>query len=486
MSLTLAVPTFSALGVPADLIGRLERRGISTPFPIQSAAIPDALAGRDLCGRAPTGSGKTLAFGIPLVVRVGKARSRRPRGLVLVPTRELAAQVRRELAPLAATRGRSIIAIHGGVGFGPQIDALRSGTDIIVACPGRLGDLVAKGEVRLDEVDVVVLDESDRMADMGFLPEVCQLLDQVSPARQTLLFSATLDGDVDVLVQRYQRDPVRCDVVETDSSALTRHVFWRAEGADRVAVTARLVQVEWPALVFCRTKRGADRLTGQLTKAGVRAAAMHGDRTQAQRTRALAQFSSGKVQALVATDVAARGIHVDGVACVVHFDLPADEKDYVHRSGRTGRAGAPGTVVSLVGRDRVNALRRLQIRLGLPQHLEDVDVADLGHERHLAQVSAEPASTSTSTGDIVADLPRRSVSAERTPRNRPASATKAGGTEEWSPRQSAGRARPGRSGARIPGSRRDLASSGPARRKGSGPRGPGTRTGSASARRRVG
>ncbi len=491
-------PTFSDLGVPADLVGRLERRGIVVPFPIQVASIADALAGRDLCGRAPTGSGKTLAFGVPMVARVGKARSRRPRGLVLVPTRELAAQVRRELASLAGPRGRSVLAIHGGVGFGPQIDGLRSGADIVVACPGRLADLMAKGEARLDEVDLVVLDEADRMADMGFLPEVRRLLDQVSPERQTLLFSATLDGDVDTLVRRYQRNPVRHEVAPADDAPLSRHVFWRSEGPERVAVTAGVVNAEWPALVFCRTKRGADRLAGQLARAGVSSAALHGDRTQGQRTRALAQFSSGRVQALVATDVAARGIHVDKVACVVHFDPPADEKDYVHRSGRTGRAGASGTVVSLVGRGQTAAVRRIQIRLGLPQGLGQADLASLGDERHLARLAgrpagktsagaeAPPASVTTSAGGEEAppdSVPRLRTSNTSRRRRAVDAGRPAGRAPSRSPGSAGPPGRPGRPGSPRPGPAR--ARNAGARGKATGPRsGAGPKPGRAPAGQR--
>ncbi len=362
--------TFRDLGVPADVADRLVQRGITDPFPIQTATLADALAGKDVCGRAPTGSGKTLAFGIPLVTRVGKARARRPRGLVLVPTRELAAQVRDELALIAGPRGRSVTAIYGGVAFGKQIQALRSGADIVVACPGRLADLVERDEIRLDEVDLVVVDEADRMADMGFLPEVRRLLDRARPDRQTLLFSATLDGDVDVLIKRYQRQPVRHELPVDDDAPQNRHLFWRTDRGDRLGLAVDVINAEWPSVVFCRTKRGADRVAGQLAKAGVSAVAIHGDRSQAQRERALAAFSAGKVQALVATDIAARGIHVDGVASVVHFDPPADEKDYVHRSGRTGRAGQVGVVVSLVDPQLADHVRTLQRRLELPTGLD--------------------------------------------------------------------------------------------------------------------
>ena len=360
-------PTFADLGVPADLVARLTSRGIEEPFPIQVDALPPALAGRDVSGKAPTGSGKTLAFGIPLVTRTAQARPRRPRGLVLAPTRELAGQIERELTPLAKVRGRSVAAFYGGVGFGTQLNALRRGVDIVVATPGRLADLVARGDIRLDEVDIVVIDEADRMADMGFLPEVRRLLDQVRADRQTLLFSATLDGDVDVLVQRYQRDPVRHEVRATEEAVdLTQHAFWATGREQRTELTVRAIEAFGSSIVFCRTKRGADRLTKQLGTHGVTAAAFHGDRTQQQREKALAAFTTGRVQALVATDVAARGIHVDEVGVVVHHDLPADHKDYVHRSGRTGRAGAPGAVVALVLPEQVSEARRLQRKLGMP------------------------------------------------------------------------------------------------------------------------
>src|SRR3954453_16906850 len=357
--------TFAELGVSADLVTVLSRRGITEPFPIQAATIIDALAGRDVSGRAPTGSGKTLAFGIPLVSRVGKATARRPRALVLVPTRELAAQVCDELEPMARAKGRSVTAVYGGVGYEPQRRALRNGTDVLVACPGRLEDLVAQNDVRLDEGEIAVIDEADRMADMGFLPAVKRLLDAVRADRQTLLFSATLDGEVDVLVKRYQRKPVR-------------HVFWKAERNQRVSVTARIVERHWPAIVFTRTKHGADRLAKQLHGAGITAVAIHGNRSQGQRERALADFASGEAQAPVATDVAARGIHVDAVGCVIHFDPPADEKDYVHRSGRTGRAGADGSVISLVGSEVAGAVRKLQKALKVPMQLDPADVDDLG------------------------------------------------------------------------------------------------------------
>ncbi|MHB1504086.1 MAG: DEAD/DEAH box helicase [Acidimicrobiales bacterium] len=374
--------SFADLGVPADLFAVLSRRGITEPFAIQSATLPDALAGRDVCGQAPTGSGKTLAFGLTIAARVAAARPRHPRGLVLVPTRELAAQIERELAPLLQVRGRKTGSIYGGVGFDRQRRMLSRGVDVVVACPGRLADLIQQGDISLDSVDIAVVDEADRMADMGFLPEVKRLLDQTSPERQTLLFSATLDGDVDVLVRRYQNAPIVHSVEPDDtSSGEVRHLFWRAERSERVRLTAELVASHSPTVVFCRTRRGADRLAKQLEGAGIEAVAIHGSRSQSQRDRALSQFATGKASALVATDVAARGIHVDDVSCVVHFDPPADSKDYVHRSGRTGRAGNPGTVVSLVAGEDARAARMLQKSLGLPDGLRDPDLTAMGEGR---------------------------------------------------------------------------------------------------------
>ena len=382
--------TFADLGVPRPIVDRLTERGITDAFPIQVATVGDALAGRDICGKAPTGSGKTIAFGIPLVAGVARAEARRPRALILVPTRELATQVAEELRALAGTKGPSIATFFGGVGFGNQLKALARGVDIAVACPGRLADLVQQGEIHLDAVEMVVLDEADRMADMGFLPEVKRLLDRTRSDRQTLLFSATLDGDVNVLIKRYQNDPVRHEHVVDDDAPSSRHEFWAVERPERLAVTSKIVSAEWPAIVFCRTRRGADRLAKQLHREGVSAAAIHGDRSQGQRERALAQFTSGKVQALVATDVAARGIHVDQVACVLHFDVPADHKDYVHRSGRTGRAGEVGLVVSLVPGEQVKDVRKIQRAIGLPQGVDHPDLDGLAPVRAAPKPVPEP------------------------------------------------------------------------------------------------
>jgi superfamily II DNA/RNA helicase len=358
--------------VPSALAAALSRRSITTPLPIQARTLPDALAGRDVLGRAETGSGKTLAFGLPLLTRTAlarggwRARPHRagPHALVLVPTRELARQVHDELVPLAAPLGLRLLAVYGGAPIGPQIQALRRSVDVMVATPGRLTDLLRQGACSLDGVGIAVLDEADHMADMGFLPAVTWLLDRVPAGGQRMLFSATLDQGVDVLVRRYLSDPVRHEVELAGDAALTRmdHRFVGVAAAEKVAKAAELAGRSGHVLIFVRTKRGAARLARQLDRAGVRAVALHGDLPQRARERALAAFSSGRVPVLVATDVAARGIHVDGVDLVVHFDPPAEHKAYLHRSGRTARAGAAGSVVTLVLPDQaaeVAELRRL-------------------------------------------------------------------------------------------------------------------------------
>ena len=382
--------TFAQLGVPDSITRALEARGIIEPFAIQAATITDALDGRDICGRAPTGSGKTLAFGIPLVTTVERAEPRRPRALVLAPTRELAEQICVELRTFAGKVRIGVV--YGGVGYGPQLKALRDGVDILVACPGRLEDLLDRGDLKLDAVVQVVLDEADRMADMGFMPAVRRLLDKTADQRQTLLFSATLDGDVAKLTRDHQTDPVRHEVGdETPDITAATHLFWTVDRHDRVELTANAIGAAWPAIIFCRTRHGADRLAKQLARNEIRAAAIHGGRSQSQRTRALADFMGGRVHALVATDVAARGIHVDGVAAVVHYDPPEDHKAYVHRSGRTARAGKDGVVISLVQPEQRKDVRRLQRDIGID---EPVGTPDLDRVRELSPPAvAAPAPT---------------------------------------------------------------------------------------------
>ncbi len=342
-------PTFADLGLAHDLIEVLKTKSITHPLPIQAATIPDALKGRDVSGKAPTGSGKTLAFSLPLVSHIKKSKPKRPTGLVLAPTRELANQIAKDLIPLAKTKGLFVHAFYGGAGYGPQIKALERRVDIAVACPGRLEDLLQSHYLTLEDVNFVVIDEADRMADMGFLPSVKRLLNQTNKKRQTVLFSATLDGAVDALVRDYQSDPVLHEFMpDDDQTGNMTHKFVYLTPDARVERTAEAIDEHGSTVVFVRTRHGADRLAKQLSHHGIKAAAIHGDRSQAQRERALKSFTKGEVQALIATDVVARGIHVDDVACVVHYDLPQDSKDYVHRSGRTARAGADGEVVALV------------------------------------------------------------------------------------------------------------------------------------------
>jgi superfamily II DNA/RNA helicase len=359
--------SFAELGVPTTLTAALAARGITTPRPIQARTLPDALAGRDVLGRAETGSGKTLAFGLPLLVRTatrsGKRRAQQPRGLVVVPTRELADQVHDELLPFAAVLGLRLLAVYGGVPLGRQAQQLRRGIDVVVATPGRLLDLLRQDACSLDAVATAVLDEADHMADMGFLPAVTSLLDRVPAGGQRLLFSATLDGQVDTLVRRYLTDPVRHTVAPSAAGAARMdHQIRRVQASDKVAVAAELAARPGRTLVFVRTKHRAARLAGQLERTGIRAGALHGNLAQPARTRALAAFAAGTVPVLVATDIAARGIHVDGIDLVVHFDPPAEPKAYLHRSGRTARAGAAGTVITLVLPEQATEVAKLYRR----------------------------------------------------------------------------------------------------------------------------
>ncbi len=369
--------TFETLGLPDRLVSTLARSGFQTPFPIQAMSIPDSLAGRDIQGRAPTGSGKTLAFGLPALSLVSRADSRRPCGLILAPTRELAEQIRKDLTPLASAVDRRIAAIFGGVSYGPQKKDLNRGVDILVATPGRLEDLLAQGCLELSKVEIAVIDEADRMADMGFLPAVRRILALTSPQRQTLLFSATLDGDVAVLARESQRNPVRVESEPTSQQVLdVDHRFLRVERSDRLALTADLIRDSQRTLVFTRTRRGADRLAKQLEKSDVSAVAMHGGRSQSQRTRALRTFAKGRASALIATDVAARGIHVDSIDVVLHYDLAGDPKDYIHRSGRTARAGAGGTVITFVLDGQEKDAKSIQRAIEIDSPLEKAKRSD--------------------------------------------------------------------------------------------------------------
>ena len=365
--------TFETLGLTSDLVAALARDGITEPFPIQALTIPDALAGRDLCGKAKTGSGKTLAFGLPLLERVHQAEPRRPRALVLTPTRELANQVKTVLAPLAKMRQRRVTAVYGGVSMDAQITALQKGTDAVVGTPGRLIDLIERREMSLEDVEILVVDEADRMADMGFMPQVQKILHRITGEHQTMLFSATLDGAVKRLVDRYLHDPVHHEVESKEATVEEmEHRFLLVHQMDKVKVAAAITAGVERTLLFMRTKRGADRLVTQLEREGVRASAIHGDLRQGARERALEEFMNGKVPVLVATDVAARGIHVDGVDVVVHYDPAEDEKSYLHRSGRTARAGESGVAVTLMLWNQENEIRLVQKRLGLQSPIVEV------------------------------------------------------------------------------------------------------------------
>ena len=356
--------TFGSLGVPAPLVTALASDGIIRPLPIQAATLPDALRGRDILGRAQTGSGKTLGFSLPLVTRLagGHTMACRPRGLVLVPTRELAGQVQAVLVPLARAMGLSVTAIFGGVPQHPQVAALRARADIVVACPGRLADLIEQGHCHLGDVEISVLDEADHMADLGFLPVVRRLLSSTPPDGQRMLFSATLDNAVDVLARRFLADPARHAVDPVAAPARIEHHLFTVAPADRVGVVRALAGGDNRSLIFTRTKHGAQKLARQLAAAGVPAAELHGNLSQNTRTRNLLSFASGAVRVLVATDVAARGIHVDGIGLVIHADSPAEHKAYLHRSGRTARAGATGVVITLQTPAQAHEVRTLMKR----------------------------------------------------------------------------------------------------------------------------
>ena len=367
--------SFADLGVGEPMINVLAAQGIATPFPIQVATLPDTLAGRDALGRGKTGSGKTLAFCIPLVDRLARIRHPlRPNGLVLVPTRELASQIAAVLEPLAAAYNLKVTTIFGGVPQGRQVAALRSGIDIVVACPGRLEDLMKQRVISLDTIEVTVLDEADHMADLGFLPAVTRILAATPGHGQRMLFSATLDNDVDRLVKRFLRNPVTHSVDAANSivPAMTHHVFHVAGGEAKKELVHRLASGTGRRVLFMRTKHQARKLAKQLTESGVPSVDLHGNLSQPARDRNLAAFSTGKARVLVATDIAARGVHVDAVELVVHVDPPADHKAYLHRSGRTARAGSAGDVVTVVLPEQCKDLRSMMRRAGIdviPQHV---------------------------------------------------------------------------------------------------------------------
>ncbi|MEO3756212.1 DEAD/DEAH box helicase [Streptomyces sp. B6B3] len=363
-----AVKTFADLNMPRQLLAALTAQGVSVPFPIQGATLPNSLASRDVLGRGRTGSGKTLAFGLALLARTAgqRAEARQPLALILVPTRELAQQVTAALTPYARAVKLRLATVVGGMPIGKQAGALRGGVEVVVATPGRLKDLIDRGDCRLNQVAITVLDEADQMADMGFMPQVTALLDQVRPEGQRMLFSATLDRNVDRLVRRYLADPVVHSVDPSQGAVTTmEHHVLRVQNVDKHRMTTEIAAREGRVIMFLDTKHAVDRLTQDLRDSGVRAAALHGGKSQPQRTRTLAQFKTGHVTVLVATNVAARGIHIDNLDLVVNVDPPTDHKDYLHRGGRTARAGKSGSVVTLVTPNQRRDMTRLMAAAGI-------------------------------------------------------------------------------------------------------------------------
>lgn len=375
MTDTAVTPAFDDLGLPQDIVDELAKNGVTSPFPIQAATIPDALDGLDVLGCGRTGSGKTLAFGLPVLVRASRRRaeSSRPQALILVPTRELAHQARDALRGYSRVLGVRVGDVVGGSSYTRQINELRRGVDVLVATPGRLSDLIEQGVCDLGDVEVSVLDEADQMCDMGFMPQVSELLDQVRPGGQTLLFSATLDGDVDKLVRKYMKEPRTHSVDPPVSQVSTmEHHLLKVLPRDKNKIVSQIAARDGRTLLFVRSKYRADTISEQLVQLGVPCASLHGGKTQSVRTRTLAKFKEGRVHALVATDVAARGIHVDGVDMVVNVDLPTGHKDYLHRGGRTARAGAHGSVVSLILPRQRRAMSRLLTTAGITANTKSV------------------------------------------------------------------------------------------------------------------
>ncbi|MFF7648650.1 DEAD/DEAH box helicase [Streptomyces sp. NPDC007983] len=418
-----AVEAFADLGMPKQLLAALTAQGLSVPFPIQGATLPNTLAGRDALGRGRTGSGKTLAFGLALLARTAgqRAEPRQPLALVLVPTRELAQQVTDALTPYARSVKLRLATVVGGMPIGRQANVLRGGAEVVVATPGRLKDLTDRGDCRLDQVAITVLDEADQMADMGFMPQVTALLDQVRPEGQRMLFSATLDRNVDRLVRRYLTDPV-VHSVDPSAGAVTtmEHHVLHVHSADKHRTTTQIAAREGRVIMFLDTKHAVDRLTQDLLNSGVRAAALHGGKSQPQRTRTLAQFKTGHVTVLVATNVAARGIHVDDLDLVVNVDPPTDHKDYLHRGGRTARAGESGSVVTLVTPNQRRDMTRLMAAGGIVPQTTQVRSG----EEALSRITGAQAPSGIPVTITAPVAERRKRSAASRGRRSPASAAR--------------------------------------------------------------
>ncbi|MCF3147968.1 DEAD/DEAH box helicase [Streptomyces platensis] len=421
--------SFAELDMPAAMLTSLTAEGVTAPFPIQAATLPNSLAGRDVLGRGRTGSGKTLAFGLALLARTAgqRAEPTKPLALVLVPTRELAQQVTDALTPYAKALSLRLATVVGGMSIGRQASALRGGAEVVVATPGRLKDLIGRGDCRLNQVGITVLDEADQMADMGFMPQVTALLDQVRPEGQRMLFSATLDRNVDLLVRRYLTDPV-VHSVDPSAGAVTtmEHHLLHVRDADKHATTTEIAAREGRSIMFLDTKRAVDKLTKHLLNSGVRAAALHGGKSQPQRTRTLAQFKDGQVTVLVATNVAARGIHVDNLDLVVNVDPPTDHKDYLHRGGRTARAGESGSVVTLVLPNQRREMDRLMADAGITPQSTQVRSG----EAELTRITGAqaPSGIPVTIAAPVVERPKRSGSSTRGRRSRSAQARRSSGT----------------------------------------------------------
>jgi superfamily II DNA/RNA helicase len=411
-----AVETFADLAMPPQLLATLGHEGVAVPFPIQAATLPNSLAGRDVLGRGRTGSGKTLAFGLATLARTAgrRAEPRQPLALVLVPTRELAQQVTDALTPYARSVNLKLATVVGGMSIGKQAGALRAGAEVVVATPGRLKDLIDRGDCRLNEVAITVLDEADQMADMGFMPQVTALLDQVRPNGQRMLFSATLDRNVDRLVRNYLHDPV-VHSVDPSAGAVTtmEHHVLHVLDADKHRTTTEIAARDGRVIMFLDTKHAVDRLTKHLLSSGVRAAALHGGKSQPQRTRTLAQFKTGHVTVLVATNVAARGIHVDNLDMVVNVDPPTDHKDYLHRGGRTARAGESGSVVTLVTPNQRRDMSRLMASAGITPQIAQVRSG----EEELSRITGAQAPSGVPVVITApqAERPRRTPSSSSSP-----------------------------------------------------------------------
>ncbi|MET7886101.1 DEAD/DEAH box helicase [Streptomyces avermitilis] len=429
-----AVEAFADLDMPERLLTALGAEGVTEPFPIQAATLPNSLAGRDVLGRGRTGSGKTLAFGLALLARLEgqRAEPRQPLGLVLVPTRELAQQVTDALTPYARALRLRLTTVVGGLSIGRQASALRGGAEVVVATPGRLKDLIDRDDCRLDRVAITVLDEADQMADMGFMPQVTALLDQVRPDGQRMLFSATLDRNVDLLVRRYLHDPV-VHSVDPSAGAVTtmEHHLLHVHDTDKHATTTEIAARDGRVIMFLDTKHAVDRLTKNLLSVGVRASALHGGKSQSQRTRTLAQFKDGHVTVLVATNVAARGIHVDNLDLVVNVDPPSDHKDYLHRGGRTARAGESGTVVTLVLPHQRREMTRLMVDAGITPQTTQVRSG----EAELSRITGAqaPSGVPVTLTPPAAERPERSGSSSRGRRGRPAQARRRSSSAASSP-----------------------------------------------------